>query len=137
MHQNSVVQRKLESFDTTLDHLRRYLPVNYQAFSEDWGLQKIVERALQILVEIMIDISQRIISLKGDVPPRASTEAILKLKEYGIIQDEAVYVKMLRFRNYLVHNYDALDTAILYDIITKRLNDFERFKREILASKAI
>ncbi len=135
MRENAVIQRKLEVFDITLTKLREYLPVTYKKLCEDWGLQKIVERSLQILVEIMIDIAHRIIAIKGGVPPQISADAIHRLKEYGIIQHDETYIKMVKFRNFLVHNYDALDPEILYEIITKRLTDFERFKHEILASK--
>ncbi len=137
MPSNAVIQRKLEVFDTTLNKLRGYVPVSYEKLCEDWGLQKIIERSLQILVEIMIDIAQRIIAERGDVAPQVSADAIRKLKEYGIIENDEIYSKMVRFRNFLVHNYDSLDTAILYEIITKRLTDFEQFKHEILASKDI
>ncbi len=137
MPSNAVIQRKLEVFDTTLNKLRCYLPVSYEELCEDWGLQKITERSLQILVEIMIDIAQRIIAQRGDAAPQVSADAIRKLKEYGIIQNDEVYSKMVRFRNFLVHNYDSLDMAVLYEIITKRLTDFEQFKHEILAGKDI
>ncbi len=137
MSANAVIQRKLEVFDNTMNKLRGYLPVSYEKLCEDWGLQKIVERSLQILVEIMIDIAYRIIAKKGDVAPQVSADAIRKLKEYGIVQNDQVYSKMVKFRNFLVHNYDSLDTAILYEIISKRMSDFEQFKYEILASKDI
>ncbi len=133
MTSNAIIQRKLETFDDTLNKLRGYLPVSYEKLCEDWGLQKIIERALQILVEIMIDIAQRIIAKKGDVPLQVSADAVRRLKSYGIIQDDETYAKMVQFRNFLVHNYDSLDPAILYDIVTKRLSDFERFKQDILA----
>jgi uncharacterized protein YutE (UPF0331/DUF86 family) len=137
MPENAVIQRKLEIFDTTLNHLKGYLPVSYEKLCEDWGLQKIVERSLQILVEIMIDIAQRIIAKRGDAAPQVSADAIRALKKYGIVRDDDIYIKMVRFRNFLVHNYDSLDTAILYEIVTKRLTDFEQFKHDILSSKEI
>lgn len=39
---------------------------------------------------------------------------------------------MVRFRNLLVHHYDASDLGIVYQIITVHLSDFEQFKQEIL-----
>ncbi|MBF0451036.1 MAG: DUF86 domain-containing protein [Candidatus Magnetomorum sp.] len=130
---NGVIGKKLEVFDDTLKHLKAYLPVTFDQFQTDWGMQKIVERSLQILVEIMIDIANRIIAIKGDTPHQVSSDAIESLKTYGYIQDTSVYKKMIRFRNFLVHNYDTLDNGILYSIITQKLSDFEKYKNEILA----
>ncbi len=35
-------------------------------------------------------------------------------------------------RNILVHEYGRIDNAIVYEVITERLGDFEVFKKEIL-----
>jgi uncharacterized protein YutE (UPF0331/DUF86 family) len=129
---NGVIGKKLEIFDDTLSRLKNYLPITYDQFQMDWGMQKIVERSLQILVEIMIDIANRIIARKGEIPPQVSSDAIEKLKQYGYIQDVTVYKKMVRFRNLLVHNYDSLDMGILYDILTRKLEDFIEYKNAIL-----
>lgn len=137
MSENAIIQKKLVVFDETLNKLKAYLPVSYEKLCEDWGLQKIIERSLQILVEIMIDIAHRIIAKKGQAAPPMSANAIQKLKEYGIIQNDEVYIRMVKFRNFLVHNYDALDLGIIYEIINKRLTDFEQFKHDILSSKEI
>jgi uncharacterized protein YutE (UPF0331/DUF86 family) len=80
MPANAVIQRKLEVFDTTLNKLRGYLPVSYEKLCNDRGLQKIVERSLQIPVEIMIDVARRIIAKRGDVAPQVSADAIRRLK---------------------------------------------------------
>ncbi|OGV74685.1 MAG: hypothetical protein A3K19_25465 [Lentisphaerae bacterium RIFOXYB12_FULL_65_16] len=49
----------------------------------------------------------------------------------GILKDRSVYVKMIQFRNFIVHRYESIDNAILSDICTHRLDDFETFIREI------
>jgi len=130
---NGVIGKKFEVLDDTLFRLEYYRPITFDQFQNDWGIQKIVERSLQILVEIMIDVANRIIAQKGETPPQVSVDAIEKLKQYGYIQDVTVYKKMVKFRNLLVHNYDSLDLGILYDILTRKLDDFRKYRNEILA----
>ena len=134
---NGVIGNKLEVFDHTLKNLKKYLPIAFDEFQQNWGMQKITERAIQILVEIMIDIANRFIAIKGDIPAQKSADAILKLEQYGFIKESELYIKMIKFRNFIVHNYDALDTGILYDILTRRLEDFEKYKNEILSIENI
>ncbi len=129
---NGVIIAKLKTIDDYLLKLGTYLPVTVTDLEKDWGLQKIIERSLQVMVEAMIDIAERIIALKGGSPVANSAEAIERLKDYGIIRETDIYIKMVRFRNLLVHNYDSLDIGIVYQIITVHLSDFERFKKEIL-----
>jgi len=39
---------------------------------------------------------------------------------------------MVQFRNFIVHRYEKVDTAILVDMVNRRLSDFDRFRSEIL-----
>lgn len=39
---------------------------------------------------------------------------------------------MVRFRNILVHNYLDVDSTLVYEHLTHRLDDFEEFARAIL-----
>jgi len=40
--------------------------------------------------------------------------------------------RMKGFRNILVQRYGDIDDGIVYEMATKRLEDFERFKKEVL-----
>ncbi len=40
---------------------------------------------------------------------------------------------MIRFRNFLVHQYERVDLAILYGIVTSKLEDVEAFIMEVKA----
>jgi uncharacterized protein YutE (UPF0331/DUF86 family) len=137
MEKNGVILSKLAIIDEYLLKLRIYLPVTIDGLKKDWGLQKIIERSLQVMVEAMIDIAERIISKKGGAPVSTSSEAISRLKDMGVIGDADTYMKMVRFRNLLVHNYDSLDIDILYSVINNHLADFEKFKKEILKNEGI
>jgi uncharacterized protein YutE (UPF0331/DUF86 family) len=40
---------------------------------------------------------------------------------------------MVRFRNFIVHRYERIDTEILATVVNRQLTDFARFRNEILA----
>lgn len=117
--------------EETLRHLRPYLPRSFEELSSDWGRQKILERALQVLVEAMVDIGERIVALSASTPCETSAEVMTRLQDLGVITDASRYVPMVRFRNFLVHQYERVDLTILYGLATKRLSDFEAFLSEI------
>lgn len=54
-------------------------------------LQKIVERSLQVMIEVMIDIAERIVAQKGAAPHKTAAETLKKLKGIEIIQQDEYY----------------------------------------------
>ncbi len=131
MVQNGVLISKLAIIEEYLKKLQGYFPVSLEQFSSDWGLQKIVERSLQVMIEVMIDIAERIVAQKGILPQKTAADTLKKLRELSIIQNDEAYIKMVRFRNLVVHLYDSIDMGILYSIVQNNLEDFRTFIDEI------
>jgi uncharacterized protein YutE (UPF0331/DUF86 family) len=93
-----------------------------------------VERALQVAVEAMIDIAERILALKKIPPQKSSSGSMKKLQELHILKDALNYEEMIRFRNFIVHRYDKIDLEIVYKIVSKMLPRFNQFVEEIRKS---
>ena len=128
---NGIVVRKLTEMEETLRRLREHLPADYEEFSRDWARQKVVERALQIMIEAMIDIGERWIALAGGSPAETSVAVMERLQALGVIRSASRYVPMVRFRNFLVQRYEQVDLRILYEIVSKKLEDIEFFAAEV------
>lgn len=129
---NGVVQRKLALLDEDVSRLERYMDgVTLEAFKADELLQLGTERMLQVAVEIVIDIAERLIALRGAGPVATAAEAIERLAVLGILQSADPYRDMVRFRNRIVHEYETTDPAILFAIATGHMSDFRRFRDEI------
>lgn len=129
---NGVIEKKLSRMESYLDKLISKKSATFEQYSQNWELQLLSERILQILIEIVIDISDRIISLKEWGPASSSAEALKILHKKRVISEAEPYISMIGFRNFIVHNYDDVDPSIVYGIITKKLNCFRSFKKEIL-----
>lgn len=129
---NGLVQRKLSLLDNRIVRLEsRLKDVTRQEFIDDWCLRSLSERELQVAVEIVIDISERIIAIMNAGPVATSGDAIRRLVDLNVIKSETPYIDMIRFRNMIVHQYEEINPDILYVLVTKKLNDFRRFRDEI------
>lgn len=128
---NGIVTRKLLEMEETLRRLREHLPTDYEEFRRDWARQKVVERALQIMIEAMIDIGERLIALTGGSPAETSVAVMERLQALGVIQSASRYGPMVRFRNFLVRQYEQVDLSIVYGVITQKLGDVEAFSAEV------
>jgi uncharacterized protein YutE (UPF0331/DUF86 family) len=84
---NGIVTRKLSEMEETLRRLREHLPTDYEEFSRNWAPQKVVERALQIMIEAMIDIGERLIALEGGSPAETSVAVMERLQALGVVSN--------------------------------------------------
>jgi len=130
---NGVILQKLQTLDEVLNELRSLGQISVSQLEQDWRTRRAVERDLQVLVEIMIDLCQRIISLAGQTPATTARDAIERCVQLGVLSQYEAYRRMVQFHNFIVHHYEQVDIPILVDIVNGRLGDFERFRDEIQA----
>ena len=130
--QNGVIQNKLARIESYLTKLQEIIPHGFKEYEKDWKTQMIAERGLQILIEIIIDVANRLIAIKNWGPTISSADSIRLLALKKVISSEEPYLKMIRFRNFIVHDYEKVDNAIVYSILTKNLGDIRRFRDEVL-----
>ncbi|VAW31669.1 6-phosphofructokinase [hydrothermal vent metagenome] len=129
---NGVIAAKLQSFEEVLNELRSLGEIDVAQLQNDWRTQRAVERNLQVLVEIAIDLCQRFIALLSQSPATTGTDAIERCIQLNILTDKPDYRQMVRFRNFIVHRYDRIDPAVLVDVVNNQLPVFEQFRDEIL-----
>ncbi len=130
---NGIIVGKLQLLDEILGNLRSLGRLTSEQLAADWRMKMVVERALQVLVEIVIDVCQRLLSETGQTPAGSGREAIERCAQIGAISSTEAYQRMIQFRNFVVHMYDRVEAFFLVDIVNNRLGDFERFRDEVLA----
>lgn len=131
MEINGIIERKLRLLEQKLSEIKDWQITSYAAFKQSSLKTNAVERALTVCVEIMIDISERILAQKKIPPKNSAVENFKELERLHIIQSSEAYADMIRFRNFIVHRYETIDTQILFMIVTKKLQDFSSFADEI------
>ncbi len=128
---NGVISNKFNLMDEVLAELQSLGQVTTAQLDQDWKVRRAIERNLQILTEIVTDVCQRLISLSKQSPATTGADAINRCVAIGALSSPEPYRKMIQFRNFIVHRYEKVDTAILVEIINRRLSDFEAFREEI------
>lgn len=124
---------KIDQIDLYLEEIEKIKPIDYEEYKRSIEKKRACERLLQISIEAVIDISYIIVSnLRLGIP---SDEDILfeKLKEEEIISEKVFIMlkNMKGFRNILVHKYGEVEDEKVFENLDN-LNDFEKFKQEIL-----
>jgi uncharacterized protein YutE (UPF0331/DUF86 family) len=129
---NGILISKLQSLEETLNELRSLGKVNTVQLREDWRTRRAIERDLQIAVEAVIDVCQRIIALHHQTPATTGAQAVERCVQLGVLSENATYEKMVQCRNFVVHRYERIDVDILDDIVNNRLIVFDSFREEVL-----
>lgn len=127
---------KIDELYGYLKELKEIAVVDYNEYLLSIEKRRACERLLQISVECVIDICSLFVSGlrlgipadEGDIFERLFKNKIISAELRDILRS------MKGFRNILVHNYAGIDNAIVYEIATSRLTDFERFIKEMLSS---
>jgi uncharacterized protein YutE (UPF0331/DUF86 family) len=125
---------RLHKLDDYLTKLRARVSLSDVEYLADSDQQDIVERNLQLAIQTCIDVANYIIAYEGLRSADKLENVFAVLGEADIIPMDLAsrMVGMVRFRNILVHNYLDIDSSLVYEHLTHRLDDFEAFARAIL-----
>jgi len=129
-----LIFRKLSELETYYKQIKEFQHITYDTYVSDWKTQRIVERTLQIMIETCTDIANHIISDEQLRTPVTYSDTFKVLCENNIIPVDLfdIMVKMVKFRNIIVHQYERVDSQIVIVILKKHIDDFIYFKNAIV-----
>jgi uncharacterized protein YutE (UPF0331/DUF86 family) len=125
-----LVRRKLADLALYVQQVSEYRHITVGQYRQDWKVQRIIERTLQIAIEACMDIASHAIADRGLRVPATYAEAFQVLADAGLIDREleAAVVRMTGFRSVIVPDYARVNRAIVVDVLRNRLEDFARFR---------
>ena len=124
----SGIERRLERLSTCLKKLEPFKAKQKEEILQDPYMQDIIERNLEVAAQAVIDIANRIISIKGLEKPRDYFEAIIRLGEADVLplRFAQKLAPIAGFRNILVHDYMEIDWDEVYNNL-HQLQDLSKF----------
>jgi uncharacterized protein YutE (UPF0331/DUF86 family) len=131
----TLIFRKLADLEAYIGQISEFNSISIQAYRSDWKTQRIVERTLHLMIELCLDVGGHIISDNKFRVPDSYADEFRVPHENGIVSDAlmTVLVKMAKFRNIIVHQYEKVDPEIVISILRNNLEDFQMFSNEIAA----
>jgi uncharacterized protein YutE (UPF0331/DUF86 family) len=129
-----LILTRFNKLDQMLENLRELKELRKEEFLTNYKNYFTAQRALEISINICIDIGNHIVTLTNKEKPETFTDIMKILAKHDIISNElqSQLTKMVRFRNLLGHFYLEIDNEIIYDILQNNLKDFNSFKEAIL-----
>lgn len=134
MVDKTLLLRKLAELEEYSGQIEEYSDITAGEYSKDWKTPRIVERTLQMMIEICVDVASHIVSDKGFRVPKSYADTFKVLYENKIIKKDLFdrMERMAKFRNILVHQYDGIDAEIVVNILNTHLEDFLHYKEAMI-----
>ncbi|OGW17530.1 MAG: hypothetical protein A3G93_04680 [Nitrospinae bacterium RIFCSPLOWO2_12_FULL_45_22] len=134
MIDKALILRKLSELEEYLKQVKEFSNISIKDYQKDWKTQRIVERTLQMMVEIGVDIANHIIADKEYRVPKSYADTFRVLYEEGVLAEDIFKMMedMAKFRNIVVHRYDKVDESIVIGILKRHLDDFLIYRDVIM-----
>jgi uncharacterized protein YutE (UPF0331/DUF86 family) len=134
---DDVFERRTRRFVETLEILERLRNTPWERFSSDPEKYGSAERFLQVAVEVLDDLGAHLVARFGAGPVERYRDIPDRLLAAGRLTDEQadVWRRVIGFRNVIVHNYLDVDRAIVFEILTKSLEDLRDLHRALVAAQ--
>ena len=125
---------KFKEIEEYLEELDSIKPSNLEEYENSIEKKRACERLVQISIECVIDICNIIISESKFGIPIDEEDVFITLESKKVVSKEMkqILIEMKGMRNALVHKYGKVDNEQVFNAITDKLEDFEKFKSEIL-----
>lgn len=123
-----IVQKRTSLIREMLHILKRHQGLSQEAYLQQRETQLIVEHALLIVIQSVLDLGNHILSDLGIRDATSYRDVLLKLAEQKILAPSFAQsiLPIAAFRNRLVHDYPDLDSKKVYELLQNRLGDFEQ-----------
>jgi uncharacterized protein YutE (UPF0331/DUF86 family) len=134
MVDKALVLRKIASLAEYQKQVGEYSAITVEQYRDDWKIQRIVERTLQMMIELCADIASHVISDNALRTPETYADTFRVLAENSILTPDqlAVMEKMAKFRNIVVHQYETVDAEIVILVLRRHLEDFNQFSNSVI-----
>lgn len=128
-----VVENKLESLRRCVARVELKTPPSVSVLMDDLDAQDIIVLNLERAVQTCVDIGLHIIADTEASVPDSMAETFRTLGRLNVLTADVAehLAKAVGFRNTAVHAYQEIDWEIVYSIITKRMDDFRAFARQV------
>ncbi len=128
-----IIVNKLIKMEKHLQELSKYRPASFQEYNGNNLIKYSMERIIQLIIDLALDINNIIIKSKGKYPAADYFNSFIELIELGVLEEDFAnnIAPSTGLRNRLVHEYEKVDDRIVYESIEKVYNYYIEYLKKI------
>ena len=126
-----VIRKRLNNLDQYLSILETLQKYSFNEFIENPERYGSCERFLHLSIESLVDMGNHVIAQMnlGVVNWFSDIPEIMATKGYIDLALKEEWIRMIGFRNTLVHEYIEIDRKIVYDVLQNKLDIFKQIRQ--------
>jgi len=130
-----IVNKRIQLLTKYLDRLEGFQSVNFDQYLNNFDLQLIAERLIELLVEAASDINSYLLVQIYQQPPETYFDSFIEMGNRGIINRElsTKLAQSAGMRNRLVHQYDEINHQLVFEAIPIALEQYPLYIRQIIS----
>ncbi|MGI9861722.1 DUF86 domain-containing protein [Moorella naiadis] len=134
MFNEELIAERLGIIQRAMQRLQLLASLSREQFLQDEDTVDIAENRLRRALEALFDLGRHIVVKSGLAVPADYRTIIERLRDNDILPSDFApqILGMAGYRNRLVHEYNKVTPAELYEILQNRLGDFTVFCQHIV-----
>ena len=130
---NGVILKKLQALDDRLNELDSLGKVTIERLNNDWQIKRAIECNLQMMMAIFIDVCKGSLPQLMQAQAATATKVIELCVQSRVLSNQESYRPIVDFHNVFVrHCYEKINANTLTNFMNNHLDDFRRFRDEVL-----
>ena len=128
-----IITEKLIKMKKYLEELEAIKPAEFNSYMQNLTTRYAVERLIQLIVDLALDVNNIILSQKGKPAASDYFSSFMDLADCRVLSPEfaAQIAPSTGLRNRLVHEYEEVDNEIVYKSIDKTIEMYNSYITEI------
>lgn len=128
-----VVNRKLQKLTGYLAELEMLEGILLEDYLNDFRHRRAVERLIQLIVDVAVDINTHAVVDAGNPPPVDAFSSFLEAAKIGLFSREFAQkiAPSTGERNIIVHDYESIDDKIVFDSISEALDLYYQYVNHV------
>jgi len=126
-----VIRKRINKLDEYLSILNRLKEYSADDFINNPQIYGSAERFLHLSIETITDMGNHVVAQSNLGIINWYSDIPTILEEKGIISDiqKDKWIRMIGFRNILIHDYLKIDRKLVYQNLQQNLDDFKELKK--------
>lgn len=130
----SIILRKISIIRECLAKLKKYSSLKKEDFLKQSEAQDVVLHNLMLAIQASIDLGAHLISDEGWGIPGTQAEIFRILQDKKVIAASLAkeMIPAVGLRNILVHEYEEINFALIFDVLAHKVRYFEEYIQSII-----